>query len=49
LAYRLYQICERQSRAQEALGYNSLVVAWPEIARFAAGRDNATVQTDLFA
>jgi putative DNA methylase len=48
LAYRLYQICERQSRAQEALGYNSLVVAWPEIARFAAGRDKATVQTDLF-
>jgi putative DNA methylase len=49
LAYRLYQICERQGRAQEALGYNSLVVAWPEIARFVAGRDNATVQTDLFA
>lgn len=49
LAYRLYQMCERQGRAQEALAYNSLVIAWPEIVRFAAGRDNATVQTDLFA
>jgi putative DNA methylase len=49
LAYRLYQICERQDRAQEALGYNSLVVAWPEIVRFAAGRDSAIAQTDLFA
>jgi putative DNA methylase len=49
LAYHLYQICERQGRPQEALGYNSLVIAWPEIARLAAGRDSVTVQTDLFA
>lgn len=33
LAYRLYQICERKGWAQEALGYNALVVSWPEIAR----------------
>lgn len=31
LAYRLYTICERKSWAQEALAYNSLVVAWPSI------------------
>jgi putative DNA methylase len=33
LAYRLYGICERKQWAQEALPYNSLVVAWPEITR----------------
>ncbi len=33
LAYRLYTICERKKWAQEALAYNSLVVAWPEITR----------------
>jgi putative DNA methylase len=36
LAYRLYQICERKGWAQEALGYNTLAVAWPEIQRRAA-------------
>jgi putative DNA methylase len=36
LAYRLYTTCERKKWAQEALAYNSLVVAWPEIARLAA-------------
>jgi putative DNA methylase len=35
LAYRLYVICERKKWAQEALAYNSLVVAWPEITRLA--------------
>ncbi len=29
LAYRLYGICERKKWAQEALAYNSLVIAWP--------------------
>jgi putative DNA methylase len=36
LAYRLYATCERKKWAQEALAYNSLVVAWPEISRLAA-------------
>jgi putative DNA methylase len=35
LAYRLYTTCERKKWAQEALAYNSLVVAWPEISRMA--------------
>jgi putative DNA methylase len=35
LAYRLYATCERKKWAQEALAYNSLVVAWPEISRLA--------------
>jgi len=37
LAYRLYTICERKGWAGEALAYNALVVAWPEIARLASG------------
>ncbi|HEY8164064.1 MAG TPA: DUF1156 domain-containing protein [Gemmatimonadaceae bacterium] len=36
LAYRLYSICERKGWAEEALAYNSLVVAWPEISRLAS-------------
>ena len=35
LAYRLYALCERRKRAQEALSYNALVLAWPDIARLA--------------
>jgi len=35
LAYRLYSICERKKRAQEALAYNALVQSWPEIVRLA--------------
>lgn len=31
LAYRLYSTCERKKWSQEAMAYNSLVVAWPEI------------------
>lgn len=36
LSYRLYQICEKKKWAKDALGYNSLVVAWPEISRLAS-------------
>jgi putative DNA methylase len=43
LAYRLYVICERKKRAQEALSYNGLVQSWPEILRLS--RDHATPQT----
>jgi len=35
LAYRLYTLCERKKRAQEALSYNALVQSWPEITRLA--------------
>lgn len=37
LAYRLYSICEKKKWPSEALAYNALVVAWPEIARLASG------------
>jgi putative DNA methylase len=53
LAYRLYTVCERKKRAQEALSYNALVQSWPEISRLA--RDSAAVagaeasaQPDMF-
>jgi putative DNA methylase len=37
LAYRLYTLCERKKRAQDALAYNALVQSWPEIMRLAQG------------
>lgn len=33
LAYRLYTLCERKKRANEALAYNGLVQSWPELIR----------------
>ena len=47
LGYRLYTICERKKWSQEALVYNSLVIAWPEIARL-AGQSSPQVQEGLF-
>ena len=35
LAYRLYTICERKKRPDEAFAYNALVQSWSEIARLA--------------
>ena len=49
LAYRLYSVCERKKRAQEALSYNALVQSWPEIARLAKEPARApTRQAGLF-
>ncbi len=31
LAYRLYSVCERKGWSDDALAYNSLVIAWPAI------------------
>jgi putative DNA methylase len=35
LAYRLYAICDRTKRSQDAQRYNGLVQSWPEIAQMA--------------
>jgi putative DNA methylase len=35
LAYRLYVLCERKKWAEEALAYNGLVIAWPELTKLA--------------
>ena len=39
LAYRLYVICERKKWPKEALAYNALVVAWPDIQALASAPD----------
>ena len=48
LAYRLYSVCERRKWAQDAIAYNNLVIAWPEIIQ-AAGKlaEAQPAQTDL--
>src|SRR5205823_5977781 len=33
LAYRLFDVCEKKKRSQEAQAYNALVLGWPEIGR----------------
>jgi putative DNA methylase len=44
LAYRLYTVCERKSWAQDALGYNMLVVAWPRLKDLARAKQAASQQ-----
>ena len=50
LCYRLYTLCERKKRAQEALSYNGLVQSWPEITRLAreGGKPKAPTTATLF-
>jgi len=35
LAYRLFSICEKKNWSSEALAYNSIVLAWPELTKLA--------------
>jgi len=44
LAYRLYNICDRKKWAQEAIAYNGLVIAWPEIIKLASAGSRPTEQ-----
>ncbi len=49
LPYRLYTLCERKKRAQEALSYNALVQSWTEISRLAREqRTPQDVQAPMF-
>src|SRR5262249_11890201 len=50
LAYRLYSICERKKWSDEALPYNSLVIAWPELTKLALSSRNRqpSTQPELF-
>ena len=45
LAYRLYSICERKKWADEALAYNGLVIAWPELTKLALAERSKTKDT----
>jgi len=51
LAYRLYSLCERKKWADEALAYNSLVIAWPELTKLAlsARTRQPSTQPELFS
>jgi len=42
LAYRLYTLCERKGWTDEALAYNSLVIAWQGIGQLASQQAAAT-------
>ncbi len=50
LCYRLYTMCERKKRANEAMAYNGLVQSWPEITRLAreTPRAKPTGTEDMF-
>ena len=48
LCYRLYVLCERKKRANEARAYNGLVRSWPELKRLAS-RKPEPQQTHLNA
>jgi len=45
LAYRLFSICEKKSWSSEALAYNSLVLAWPELTRLAQAKPREVQRT----
>ncbi len=47
LAYRLYTVCERKNRADEARAYNGLVQSWPEIAHLSRKKALAE-QSEIF-
>jgi len=47
LSYRLYKTCEKKGWTSEAIAYNSLVLAWPELTRLAQTEPRAK-QQDLF-
>jgi putative DNA methylase len=48
LVYRLYTIADKKNRAQEALEYNNLIVAWPDVqVRAAQIRESMCKQEQL--
>ncbi len=47
LAYRLYTLCEREGRAEDARAYNELIVAWVNIELASAQVDVAPAQAEL--
>lgn len=47
LAYRLYSLCDKKGWTQEAIAYNSLVIAWPELQRLARSLPDSDGQLGL--
>jgi putative DNA methylase len=48
LAYRLYTLCERQGRAEDARTYNELITSWTGIESAAATASTTATQQELF-
>ena len=48
LAYRLFRICDKRNRPQEALGYNALVRSWGEISGLATQAQQAPTEPNMF-
>lgn len=46
LCYRLYALCERKKRTNEAMSYNGLVQSWPEIIRLSREISSAPKSVD---
>jgi len=44
LAYRLYNLCERNGWAQEGMAFNSLVASWSEIRRLESKAPGEQIQ-----
>jgi len=47
LAYRLYAVCERKGLTEEAVAYNGLVMAWPEIIKLARSKSQPARQAEV--
>ncbi|MCF7837532.1 MAG: DUF1156 domain-containing protein, partial [Candidatus Marinimicrobia bacterium] len=47
LSYRLHKVCEKKGWPNEALAYNSLVLAWPELTRLAQQAQPNVMQGQL--
>jgi putative DNA methylase len=45
LAYRLYNTCERKKWAEDALSYNGLILAWPELEKLSARMTDESAAT----
>lgn len=45
VCYRLYTVCERKKRNEEARAYNGLVQSWPEIMRLSRVEKTPVQQT----
>jgi putative DNA methylase len=50
LAYRLYTICERSGRSEDARAYNDLITSWSPIETVAQSRQNEDIpkQSNIF-
>jgi putative DNA methylase len=44
LAYLLYRVCEAKGWAEEAIAYNGLITAWPELTRLATDAESGRGQ-----